>query len=54
MDIVLDVRGYGHVKEKNYQQYQLRLTQQLKRYKGGVSIAIGISIGISIELANVA
>ena len=27
------VRGYGHVKHANYQQYRLRLTQQLKRYQ---------------------
>ena len=40
--LVLDVRGYGHVKEANYQQYRLRLQQQLKRYQGGVGIAVEV------------
>lgn len=35
IELVLDVRGYGHVKEANYQQYQLRLNQQLKKFKSG-------------------
>lgn len=46
IELVLDVRGYGHVKHANYEQYQLRLTQQLKRYAG--------DIGIKVEVANVA
>ncbi|MFT5136061.1 MAG: indolepyruvate ferredoxin oxidoreductase [Arenicella sp.] len=46
IELVLDVRGYGHVKEANYAKYQLRLAQQLKRYQGHV--------GISVEVANVA
>lgn len=46
LELVLDVRGYGHVKEASYQQYQLRLQQQLKRYNG--------DIGIAVEVANVA
>ena len=32
--LILDVRGYGHVKQRNYDQYQLRLQQQLCRYRG--------------------
>jgi len=35
IELVLDVRGYGHVKEANYEQYQLRLNQQLKKYTNG-------------------
>ena len=46
IELVLDVRGYGHVKEANYAQYQMRLAQQLKRYQG--------HIGITVEVANVA
>lgn len=46
IELVLDVRGYGHVKEANYAQYQLRLAQQLKRYQG--------HIGITVEVAKVA
>ncbi|MEM7359600.1 MAG: indolepyruvate ferredoxin oxidoreductase family protein [Pseudomonadota bacterium] len=47
IELVLDVRGYGHVKEGNYEQYQLRLTRQLKRYQGELE-------GIAVEVANVA
>lgn len=36
IELVLAVRGYGHVKKANYQQYQLRLHQQLKSYVGEV------------------
>jgi indolepyruvate ferredoxin oxidoreductase len=46
IELVLDVRGYGHVKEANYAQYQLRLQQQLARFKD--------NIGIAVEVANVA
>lgn len=46
IELVLDVRGYGHVKEANYAQYQLRLAQQLKRYQG--------DLAIEVEVANVA
>ena len=46
VELALDVRGYGHVKEASYEQYQLRLNQQLKRYRG--------EIGIAVEVANVA
>jgi len=42
VELVLDVRGYGHVKQANYQQYQLRLEQQLKRYQGDISIAVEV------------
>jgi indolepyruvate ferredoxin oxidoreductase len=46
IELVLDVRGYGHVKEANYAKYQLRLAQQLKPYQGHV--------GIAVEIASVA
>ena len=45
-----DVRGYGHVKEKNYQQYRMRLNQQLTRYQEPTS-AIN---SINVEIADVA
>jgi indolepyruvate ferredoxin oxidoreductase len=35
IQLVQQVRGYGHVKAANYKQYKLRLTQQLKRYNNG-------------------
>lgn len=35
IELAQDVRGYGHVKEANYEQYQLRLTQQLNSYENG-------------------
>ena len=44
------VRGYGHVKEKNYHQYQLRLKQQLSRYNEPQSALKSINV----EVANVA
>lgn len=41
VSLALDVRGYGHVKESNYQQYRLRLEKQLAKFnQGGVEIAI--------------
>ena len=46
INLTLGVRGYGHVKDKNYQQYRLRLAQQLQRYQ---SIT-----GIKVEVAHVA
>ncbi len=46
VELVLDVRGYGHVKEASYEQYKLRLQQQLKRFQGG--------LGIAVEVAKVA
>ena len=33
LELVNGVRGYGHVKEGNYNQYRLRLAQQMSRYK---------------------
>ena len=45
IDLVLGVRGYGHVKQANYNQYRLRLAQQLKRYSSG--------LGIQVEVAKV-
>jgi len=35
IELAQDVRGYGHVKEANYEQYQLRLAQQLNSYENG-------------------
>ena len=35
VELALDIRGYGHVKEANYEQYRLRLTQQLNSYING-------------------
>ncbi len=43
MNFVLDVRGYGHVKQANYQQYQLRLSQQLKRYQGQAVLPVEVA-----------
>ncbi|MBT8115261.1 MAG: indolepyruvate ferredoxin oxidoreductase family protein, partial [Arenicella sp.] len=43
MNFVLDVRGYGHVKQANYQQYQLRLSQQLKRYHGQAVLPVEVA-----------
>lgn len=43
IELVTRVRGYGHVKEKNYQQYRLRLAQQLKRYGGDTSIPVEVA-----------
>ena len=43
IELANDVRGYGHVKEANYEQYQLRLAQQLKSYENG---------GITEDLIN--
>ncbi|GAA0408195.1 indolepyruvate ferredoxin oxidoreductase family protein [Cocleimonas flava] len=37
IELANDVRGYGHVKEANYEQYQLRLAQQLKSYENGTT-----------------
>ncbi|NND82103.1 MAG: indolepyruvate ferredoxin oxidoreductase family protein [Gammaproteobacteria bacterium] len=47
INLALSVRGFGHVKHKNYEQYRLRLAQQLKRYRGELG-------GITVEVANVA
>jgi len=33
VELVKGVRGYGHVKEKNYQQYKVLLKQQLRSYR---------------------
>jgi indolepyruvate ferredoxin oxidoreductase len=43
VELALDVRGFGHVKEANYEQYQLRLAQQLKRYKNKFAIQVEVS-----------
>ncbi len=52
IELALDVRGYGHVKEANYEQYQLRLAQQLKSYEtGGVNSGAQV---IQIHSANAA
>jgi len=50
VELYLGVRGYGHVKEKNYNQYRLRLKQQLGRYSKNES---GLN-AINVEVANVA
>ncbi|MBL4671232.1 MAG: indolepyruvate ferredoxin oxidoreductase family protein, partial [Arenicella sp.] len=50
VELYLGVRGYGHVKEKNYDQYQLRLKQQLSRYAEPASPLMAINV----EVANVA
>jgi indolepyruvate ferredoxin oxidoreductase len=52
VELYLGVRGYGHVKEKNYDQYQLRLKQQLSRYTDPAS-ASGLK-AINVEIANLA
>jgi len=50
VELYQGVRGFGHVKEKNYQQYRLRLEQQLRRYaKPESSLNV-----IKVEVANVA
>lgn len=38
IELVLGVRGYGHVKEKNYQQYKVLLKQQLRSYRKAISL----------------
>ncbi|MGK0437655.1 MAG: indolepyruvate ferredoxin oxidoreductase [Paracoccaceae bacterium] len=50
VELYLGVRGYGHVKEKNYHQYRLRLKQQLSRYAEPTSPLKAINV----EVANVA
>lgn len=40
INLVLQVRGYGHVKQANYDQYRLRLNQQLKRYQQADELVI--------------
>jgi indolepyruvate ferredoxin oxidoreductase len=50
VDLFKGVRGYGHVKDKNYQQYRLRLEQQLSRYTNKTN---GLN-SIKVEVANVA
>jgi indolepyruvate ferredoxin oxidoreductase len=50
IELYQSVRGYGHVKEKNYQQYQLRLKQQMGRYTKPEQ---GLQ-AINVEVANVA
>ncbi len=50
VELYLGVRGYGHVKEKNYHQYRLRLKQQLGRYADADSALKSINV----EVANVA
>jgi indolepyruvate ferredoxin oxidoreductase len=50
VELYLGVRGYGHVKEKNYHQFQLRLKQQLSRYAKPASSLTAINV----EVANVA
>ncbi len=49
IDLATRVRGYGHVKEKNYQQYRLRLEQQLSSYTQKSPIN-----SIQVEVSNVA
>jgi len=50
VELYQGVRGFGHVKEKNYQQYRLRLEQQLRRYaKPESSLNV-----IKVEVANIA
>jgi len=53
VDLIHVVRGFGHVKEKNYQQYRLRLAQQLKRYAEDLGDGTNID-SINVEIANVA
>ena len=50
VELYLGVRGYGHVKEKNYDQYRLRLKQQLTRYEEPESTLKSINV----EVADVA
>jgi len=50
VELYLGVRGYGHVKEKNYHQYKLRLKQQLSRYAEPTSSLKAINV----EVAKVA
>jgi indolepyruvate ferredoxin oxidoreductase len=50
VELYLGVRGYGHVKQKNYHQYRLRLKQQLSRYAEPASPLSAINV----EVANVA
>jgi len=50
VELYLGVRGYGHVKEKNYNQYLLRLNQQLTRYNESKSALNSINV----EVADVA
>ncbi len=38
VELILGVRGYGHVKEKNYQQYKVLLKQQLRSYRAALSL----------------
>ena len=38
VELVSSVRGYGHVKEKNYQQYKVLLKQQLRSYRKALSV----------------
>ena len=44
IELVLSVRGYGHVKEANYRQYQLRLQQQLTQYQNGAVTSFDIAL----------
>jgi len=50
VELYQGVRGYGHVKEKNYHQYRLRLKQQMGRYTKPESALTAINV----EVANVA
>lgn len=40
VELVMGVRGYGHVKEKNYQQYQVALKQQLRSYRKALDLKL--------------
>ncbi len=52
IELYLGVRGYGHVKHANYQQFELRLNQQLTRFLSQAKQ--GSLNGIQVEVANVA
>jgi len=52
IDLYLGVRGYGHVKQANYQQFELRLDRQLGRFQRDATS--GSLDAIQVEVANVA
>jgi indolepyruvate ferredoxin oxidoreductase len=52
IELSMQIRGYGHVKEKNIDQYRLRLKTQLESYQ--LKGSNGALKGINVEVANVA
>lgn len=52
IDLSMQIRGYGHVKEKNIDQYRLRLNTQLGRYQRNEKNSSLNSI--TVEVADVA